>query len=265
MINLNNIPDEKIEEIISKRVDELEKNAIKTKEIGNVERPNENASHHKGFISKDTKVCYSYAYEGYSISLTDYLYDFINYIKNNNLSPTPYIVFKFLDEYFGERTNVDIRNSNIFKDISDFKHSGNAMCTERAALANNILSFIGLETYFCDGSIYHPNGDSGEHAFLIIKTEKGNYSLYDPTYSVYYDNQDHPFICRLSEEIANRILTSSPIEPSDRNLVTVPEWYVKEVDGKKQQVKSNTTRTYGIGIDVTQLKTYLNDNIKDER
>lgn len=259
MINLNDIPKEKIDLVIAKRVEELERTAIKIKEIGNVERPNENASHHKGFISKDTKVCYTISQNGYSISSTDYLYDFINYIKNNNLSPTPNTVFKFLDEYFGSRTSTDVRNERDFTDIANFKHSGNAMCTERAALANNILSFLGIETYFCDGAVCNTNGEGEAHAFLIIKNSKGKYSLYDPTYSIYCNNEDQPYIISLSEEAANRVLTSSPNEPSKRNLLTVPLYYFKEVDGKRKKIPANSTRTYGVGVDIDYIKRYVNN------
>ena len=257
MIDLNKFSEDKITQIINDRISILEEHSEKIKEIGNVERFDENASHHKGFISRDTKVCYSMS-QGYYIKTTDYIREFIEYIKQNNLFPSPKEIFKFLNNYFGERPSVDTRNEGEFTEISDFKQSDRAMCTERAALANNILSFLGMETWFCDGSVYNSNNTNENHAFLIVRSETGKYSIYDPSYSIYYDNEDHPFIREISEDNATRILNSMPYNPSKKNCVTVPEYYFKNVNGKKQRQNANSFRTYGIGIEKDDLIAILN-------
>lgn len=263
MVDLNKFSEDKITQIINDRIKILEENAKKTKEIGNVEKSDENASHHKGFISRDTKVCYSMS-QGYYIKTTDYIREFIEYIKQNNLSPSPKEIFKFLNEYFGERPSVDTRIERDFKEISDFKKSNRAMCTERAALANNILSFLGMETWFCDGSVYNSNNNISEgHAFLIVKSESGRYKIYDPSFSIYYNNEDHPFIIDISEENAIKVLNSMPYNPSKRNCVTVPEYYFKNINGKNQRQNANSFRTYGVGVEKDTLMDILNQ--REER
>ena len=257
MLDLNKFTQEQINELINDRVNILDKTALKTKEIGNVESFDEKASHHKGFISRDTKVCYSMS-QGYYIKTTDYIREFIEYIKQNNLPPSPKTIFKFLNYYFGERPSIDTRNEKEFMEISDFKNSDRALCTERAALANNILSFLGMETWFCDGSVYNSNNISEEHAFLIVKSESGKYRIYDPSYSIFYDNEDHPFFKEVSEESAIRVLNSTPYNPSKKNCVKVQEYYAKKLDGKSQIVNANSFRIYGVGIESDKLVDLVN-------
>ena len=257
MLDLNRFSEEQITQLINDRINILEEAAHKTKEIGNVERFDENATHHKGFISRDTKVCYSMS-QGYYIKTTDYIREFIEYIKQNNLPPSPKTIFKFLNYYFGERPATDTRNEKDFMEISDFKQSDRAMCTERAALANNILAFLGMKTWFCDGAVYHSNNIAEDHAFLIVKSETGKYRLYDPSYSIYYDNEDHPFTREISEDNATRILNSMPQNPSKRNCVKVQEYYAKNIDGKSQIENANSFRIYGVGIQRDDLIDIVN-------
>lgn len=252
MIDLNNYSDEKIEGIINDRINVLEANANKIKEIGNVERPNANASHHKGYISKDTKVCYSYSL-GYYMRTTDYIHEFVEYVRKNNLSPSPDVIFEFINNYFGKAPNTDNRNERTFKDISDFKHKGEALCTERAALSNNILSFLGMETWFCDGAIHRLNGQSGDHAFIIVKSESGKYRIYDPTYTICYNNEEHPFTKVISEKEAENILNSTPQNPSEKNLVKAQEYFATTVDGKTRKKDVSSYRMYGVGVGIEDL------------
>ena len=247
MLDFSIINEENINQIIENRINELEQSAIKTKEIGNVERADPNASHHKGFISRDTKVCYSCS-QGYYIKTTDYIKEFIEYVKKNNLSPSAKTIFNFLNYYFGTRPSVDVRNERYFKEISDFKHSDKALCTERASIANNILSFMGVESYFCDGSVYSSDGSTEAHAFVITRGKSGQYKLYDPTYSVFYANEDHPFIKNINEETAKKILNSQPNNISRDNCLKLYLYYTKIVDGETKLFNSPDYRIYGVGL-----------------
>ena len=257
MLDLNKYSQEKIEEITNNIVNSLEENAKKTSEIGNVERPTADASHHKGYISKDTKVCYNLS-EGYYMKTTDYINEFVEYVRKNNLHPSPHTIFKFINDYFGKVSNTDNRSEMRFKDISDFRHSDEAFCTERAALANNILSFLGMETWFCDGSIYGSKGEVENHAFVFVRGDSGKYIIYDPSYTVAYNNESRPFIRNITEQAAARILNSSPHNPSIENLLTVPEYYFKEVDGKVKVMNSSAQRVYGVGVQIEELMELVN-------
>lgn len=55
-----------------------------------------------------------------------------------------------------------------------------ALCAERAAVAHNLLSLAGKESYFCLGKLRLPEGDHGMHAFVIFKNAEGKYMIYDP-------------------------------------------------------------------------------------
>ena len=253
MIDLAEIKEEQIEEYINNRINELEAGAKKTFEIGNVERFSADASHHQGFISKDTKVCYSNS-QGYYIRNNDYLKEFIQYVKSNNLKPSAKTISKFLDLYFGEYQEISYRNERDFEEITDFKHSGKAMCTERAALANNILAFIGVQSWFCDGAVYNYKNMLGCHAFVIVKRTSGKYVIFDPTYSIYYDKEYHPYLKEISEEDAIRLLNADPLEPSKDNCLKVQDYCVKNVNGVKIIKNINSYRMYGVGIEDYELK-----------
>ena len=63
--------------------------------------------------------------------------------------------------------------------IGDFK--GIAYCTERAALAHNMLHFAGVETIFLTGVSLGRKAGKELHCFLLTNNPEGDLEIYDPT------------------------------------------------------------------------------------
>jgi hypothetical protein len=85
-------------------------------------------------------------------------------------------------------------------DLSDFKKKGIAMCTERGALAQNILSLFEFDSYYCMGYFNYDDKTEG-HCYNIVRTVNG-YRLVDFSVGVlqYSDSFERsvPFIADIS-------------------------------------------------------------------
>ena len=55
--------------------------------------------------------------------------------------------------------------------IGDLKGMNVALCTERSAMAQQLLSLFGMESYYCMGSI-NKNDKIEAHCFNIVKRKK---------------------------------------------------------------------------------------------
>lgn len=180
----------------------------------------------KGFIGLDTRIKYANLnMEDYGMQTTDFFYDFAHFVKKYNIKSKGELIHYleyFIINYFGYPSNID--RETIFNDIAwkttttdeeyfnalknnkigDLKGKGAAECTERGALAQQILSLFDIETYYCTGCV-----DLGEkqdaHCFNIVKT-KNNYALLDYSIPITSYNKDgkiaayYPFIGTMSNE-----------------------------------------------------------------
>ena len=191
------------EEELNKIIDlELEKNIQNSKKqefLGFGENMSK-LTIHNGFINPATKIRYSNGtMNSYSMKTTDYFYEFAKYIKNNKINTKGQIVKTvenfincyfginklegdFRDNYFDQFTNTTTTDEEYFNVIDSFeignlKGKGIAMCTEKAAVAQNLLSLFGFETYFCMGCVSYDNKEE-PHCFNIAKA-KESYILLD--------------------------------------------------------------------------------------
>lgn len=74
----------------------------------------------------------------------------------------------------------DIEEENVLPtSIAEFKNV--AMCAERAAVANNILRFFGMNPVFVMGELRVGDQKSALHAYLVFKNSNGQDTIYDPT------------------------------------------------------------------------------------
>ena len=135
---------------------------------------------HSGYIKENTKIIYGMIYDGdgnisndgnyYYIDNHDYIKDFCKYISKIEIS-NEYELFEylldFLKEYFGFFEQIG--RSEMFKLLVDnygkninpinehglswFKGKGNALCTEYSIMAQNILSFFGIDSFLVIGTI----------------------------------------------------------------------------------------------------------------
>lgn len=195
--------DEELKEIIDNALANAIKESIPKEKLGFIDATTA-VTIHKGFIHPETKIQYTKgSIYNYSMRTRDFYYEFAKYIKNNR---TPNIgnliknIETFINYYFGvNKTEEDNRDNYLFSitlavtetdeeafklidelEIGSLKGKRVAMCTEKASLAQNLISLFGIETYWCMGNLNN-NGKEEAHCFNIVKA-KNNYMLLD--YSV---------------------------------------------------------------------------------
>ena len=155
---------------------------------------------YKGFISPNSRIKYSNGSTNmYSMKTTDYIYEFAKYVKNNKIREKNTLVKyveNFKNVYFGISNGNDMRDTYFNQiawqttktdeeyfekinnlEIGELKGKNIAMCTERAAIAQNLLSLFGFEIYYCMGCINN-NGKEEAHCFNIGRA-KNNFVLLD--------------------------------------------------------------------------------------
>ena len=158
-----------------------------------------------GYVPKGTKVVYgfasdingSFANEGryYIVDDDSYIYDFCKYIKDIDIKSEGDLfrhILTFLKTYLGgipnrsrdEMFQMVLKNDKIYHDpinehkLSDFKHKGNAMCSEYTIMANNILSVFGFDSYVIMGHEKDIRGVEG-HAFNFVSYTNEKYERVD--------------------------------------------------------------------------------------
>ena len=160
-----------------------------------------------GYIRKGTRIVHSIYFNGdkrvvcnkgmyYYLDDDSYIREFCHSIKGRKIS-NEYNLFvlihHFMRDYFGvlpdisreemftllyERENVSFPPQKEHS-ITDFKKRGNAVCTEYAALAQNIMSFFGFKSYYVFGRMQIGHKKDEEHAFHFIayKEKKTNQAV----------------------------------------------------------------------------------------
>lgn len=199
----NATPDE-ARGIVDSRISLLEEKADKPERISPVYQ---DQHIHRGYISGDTAVSFeSTIGSQYKLKDTEYLYDAAEYLRNNkeqikNGRQFFEKVTGFLNSYFGipdtskdrwttieGKTHFEsIQDDNEYWnaidniDISVFKGEHVAQCSERSAMAQNIMSLFGYETYYVNGDVSVDGANEG-HAYNIVVDKNGQKCLVD--YSV---------------------------------------------------------------------------------
>lgn len=235
-------------------------------------------SAHKGFISPESRIKYSNgSMYLYSMKTNDYIYDFAKYVKKNKINNKGTLVKfveNFINSYFGISNGIDMRDTYFDRiafqttttddeyfeklnnlEIGDLKGKNIAMCTERAALAQNLLSLFGFEIYYCMGCVNN-NGNEESHCFNIARA-KDSFILLDYSLPVsvfengraidYAPFQGSISIDELEDVLLNGINKDFPSYE-----------YIKTPQGIKK-VAINELRTYNVG-NMTFEKS--NSNVK---
>ena len=150
---------------------------------------------HDGFIPENTKIVYGafFTPDGkvtnkgnyYYMNDSSYIIDFCHFLMDHPIDDE-YDLFDaihiFLRQYFGMIKECD--REDMFRLILDekgeyltpgqehsidwFQGRGNAMCSEFAVMAQNILAFFGFESYVLIGQEQTGNGKDESHAFNIV-------------------------------------------------------------------------------------------------
>jgi hypothetical protein len=261
LTELNTCTDSEVEEMIESAIFDMNEQATKVEKLGFLDAFN-SVTTFKGFIPFDTRIKYSnLGIEDYNMNTTDFFYEFADYVKKHKINSRFALVQSietFTINYFGYPSN-NISREDVFQDkawnstttdeeyfealernsLGDLKELGAAQCTERSALAEQLLSLFGFETYYVIGKVNY-NDKEEDHAYNIVK-RKNDYALLD--YSIpcpIYNNKEDiigyaPFIGIMTKEEFEDFITNN-------ELKEFHDFYY--VDGKAIQIYD--TRSYSV-------------------
>ena len=148
------------------------------------------------FARPDTKIIYGLSWDldkgkgvndgnFYYMDDQEYLYDFCQFVQDKEIMDE-YEFFgyvrDFLKDYFGYIKKVGreqmhqmiLKNEDDFFDpiqkhsVRDFKGKGNAMCSEYASMAHNILKLFDFESYLIVGTLILNDNDPEAHAYNLV-------------------------------------------------------------------------------------------------
>ena len=137
----------------------------------------ENAEPYKGFISPQTTISNVDAY--LKISSNDYIYLYASILKKYNIKSIDsamFFIFITINQYFGSYGNEELRIKmfKMFGEVlSALKGKNCAICAERAAVAQNLFTILGIESYYITGEIKDSDGIE-PHSFNLIKYHSFN-------------------------------------------------------------------------------------------
>lgn len=264
--------EEDIDTIIQQAIEEANRNSDKVEKLGFLDYGKSNYLF-KGFIPLDTRIKYSnLSIEDYGMQTTDYMYEFAHFIKKYNINTKGALIHNleyYINSYFGMPGNGD--REQIFNEVAwkttttdeeyflalennklgDLKNKGAAQCTERSALAQQILSLFDTESYYCIGCVDLGNHQEG-HCFNIVK-RKNDYAVLDYSCPVTSFSKEglvkayYPFVGILSNE--------EFLEFTNNGTVKDFENY-EFIEGKRISTKGE--RLYVVGafeIDKKNIKT----------
>jgi len=202
---------------------------------------------YNNFIPKNTKIVFGLVYnrlgragsfgKSYYLDDQEYLYDFCKYIQEIDIEDEVELfgyIRDFLKKYFGyfqvlDRDQMltmlmDI-NGNPFPinnthSIKNFKGKGNALCSEYAVMAQNILRLFGFESYLVLGTEKVNDNNPEGHAYNLItykdsetKTTRhavldfmNPVSVYDHDYHKIGEEPFIGYIDKLDEEVVNELI-----------------------------------------------------------
>ena len=220
---------------------------------------------YKGFINPDSEIKPTAFLDGFKLDDKDIyasLVDNVRAFKQNERWQSksireinPYAILKTLGEYFGNYaadTDLEGRHHSYYMDhssvdsealpLSELKAKGIAMCTEKAAATQNLLSLLGYESEFCLSlSCELVEGSEEMHAFNILSSDRGRF-IFETTNPIFVSNTDGnvvnflPATYKITEERYGDLISGKE--------VSVQHTDFRVVDGKykKQEVE---TRKYG--------------------
>ena len=139
--------------------------------------------------------------------------EFLDYIDNDvdgklyGEPSTINVIQYFIWKYFGYNAGDVLQRMDIYSNSQDYlsvkelKGKSIAACSERSAMVQNILKFLGFDSELVFGEL---NGKES-HAYIIFKADNEDFRiLYDPMNPVVYKTADGerycPGVCLMPEE-----------------------------------------------------------------
>lgn len=251
------LSEEERQAFIQKRLEKLEGGTEKVRELSMWGK-----RMHKGYISKDTGVQRNMMVDPFYMDDPSLFESFLNTYKEIRENPSwasmpPRQVMvaavQFaLQKYFGNMfptTKTESRNRDFYLSqehpegkisIGDFKGKNMAVCAEKASAAQNILSFVGMDTYTLLSGDCRLSGEEegGAHLFNIFNSGNG-YRLYDPTNPVLYLDKDSnvisasPAIYPLTDAQFEQLLSNGEVEVEHKDVQNDEVGNRKEIPVKR--------------------------------
>ena len=140
----------------------------------------------------------------------------MNGVDPNDIYEVSRVVLETVNEYFGGFDNISTRLDYYLPDdepesinnkISNLKGTGAAMCVERAALSQNLLCYLGINSFYKSSGILK-NNQRDVHRYNLIEYN-GRYFIFDSSMPNLIDNQTNPLIAEIDSETF--ALASAPV------------------------------------------------------
>jgi len=144
------------------------------------------------------------------------LKDELYIIKPTNIFQLSECIFNTVQKYFGNYENISQR-MNFYHDIdeidygmemgkvSNLKGQNAAMCVERAMLSQNLLTSLGINSFYKASGI-NKDAQPEVHAYNIIEY-KEKYYIFDTAIPTLIDNKVNPLICEIPKEVYEEIIS----------------------------------------------------------
>lgn len=137
-------------------------------------------------------------------------------IDSTNIVELSRVILEVVDEYFNDFNNINNRMNYYYpmeleesmnNKISNLKGTGAAMCVERAALSQNLLSHLGINSFYKSSGIIK-NNNKEVHSYNLIEFYD-KYYIFDSSIPNMINNMANPLICEIDYNTFD--LLSSPI------------------------------------------------------
>ncbi|MBP6855666.1 MAG: hypothetical protein KBC26_01695 [Candidatus Pacebacteria bacterium] len=252
-------PEEEQKEFIERRLAFLSKNA-ESGEISHISR-----QIHAGFLGPDMKIRRSMIVDPFVVNDPSLYTHFLKTIKTFRTTRgweektlreiVPFAIQWSLSEYFGNATanqDTEVQNREFYLEhtsaesqpisIKELKGREFAVCAEKAAVAQNLLAFVGMEADLIASASCRivSEGEDGAHYYILIHGPKGDI-IYDPTNPRLLLDRDRklisysPAVYPISEEQSQQLTSGGSIQ-------------VEHIDNKtnenNQQLPERSMRLY---------------------
>lgn len=247
---IKGLSDNKIQDYILARTTWLEERIKENREVIEPDSMRKSTVAH-GFISKETEMYAeagggSIAIGGFIVDDTEIYKILINHLKKqetiSSLNDVLQAIQSSIDEYFGglASENNEVNRRNLYLEIekkydefepysiSEFRNNDTALCAERAAIAQNMLAFLGADTYYMMGHLSRNDGMSNmNHAYnIIVDKEYGSGIIVDFTNPVLRKSIDERYVYQ--SKIINKTLIQDYLVGKYQEEITRPEFFTKD-------------------------------------
>ncbi len=243
--------------LITKRLGELTASSKPT-EISTI-----NSKTYRGFIHPESKIIRNFMVDPFCLNDDEIYKVFLETIgefyrvpawkelgpMQVSLNAINRAIGKYFGNYYGtqktedrnQRFNLDHNSSDSINiNLSELKGKNLAVCAEKATVAQNLLTFIGIEStlIFSSNCILSEGKPATGHAYVVFKTENG-FFIYDPTNPIIATGDEervssvYPAIYAINEQEYELLMSGGEVVVSHSNLKTVGKQLIKDEPQKR--------------------------------